>query len=314
MDAIEFSPVYNCLADTKLFDQFSSKCSAECPSDADLVHAQCVRKPVGGSLLAWQVLAASWHFNLDCNAKCWSDTVPVSHHMVRLALADHFDITFQEVETVQLHKDPEKPLTHAVLNVTIITNRLAPELGSSLLTTFLTNSSMASDVLGLTVRDVVEVNGKGQGDVGKDQGEGNAVVADSNVPGETSDQYSEYYAPLEKEAEDKARSRGRSNSIAGVEVPESVPVDVIIGVAATIMVLSVVVAVWLRRRRQQLMEIANNDNTQVKKVEDPEVTKVEDAEVQKVEDPEKPKVDEVVLDDEKTKVEEIEVEIPETQV
>merc|ERR1711975_155439 len=187
MDAIEFSPVYNCLADTKLFDQFTSKCTDQCSSDANMANAQCVRKAVVHGATA--SLTASWHLYLDCDNKCWSDTVPVSQHMGRLALADHFDITFQEVKIVSMRKDPEHPATHALLNVTIQTDRLASG-DVKLLATFLDTARMASALLGLKVHDVVQINGKHEKKVVKHEKEvANVAISDSNMPGESSDQY-----------------------------------------------------------------------------------------------------------------------------
>jgi len=154
MDALEFSPVYGCLEEARLFDQFSSSCTAQCPAEADLVHGQCVRKQDEQGEQA--ALMASWRLHLDCNDKCWADAVPVSHHMVRLALADHLDIAFQEVSTVQIRKDLGSPTTHAHLKVEVQTRRLGVAQGSSLLASFLSNASMASDLVGLPVYEVAK--------------------------------------------------------------------------------------------------------------------------------------------------------------
>jgi len=75
------------------------------------------------------------------------------------------------------------------------------------------------------------------------------------LPGEKTDQYAEYYAPLETEAEQQAKAAGdgKSASIAGVDVPESVPMPVIIGAAAGTVTFLAVVGIWLHWRRRQLL-------------------------------------------------------------
>lgn len=265
-DAIEFSPVYECLEGTELFDQFSSTCSSQCPAHADVAHGQCVRKKVTEA--AKVTIGASWQLHLDCNDKCWADVVPTSRHMVRLAVADHLDITFQEASIVKLRRDSASPTTHAHLRVKVKTDRLDEGLGSSLMASFLPNASVVSDLLGLTVHAVEQV------DTSDNQGPsppGQISDRDATLPGETSDQYAEYYAPLEAQAEERAQTPGNPTSIAGVDVPEGVPMGAIIGGAVGAVVLFVVVGVWLRFRRKQLARNNLENGTMAKAGKEEEI-------------------------------------------
>jgi len=122
LDALEFSSVYGCLDQTQLFDQFSSSCASQCPVFADVANGQCVRKTDDAQNEA--VIEATWRLGLDCNDKCWNDAAPVARHSVRLALADHMDITFQEAGVVRLRRDSSSPATLAHLTVVVKTRRL----------------------------------------------------------------------------------------------------------------------------------------------------------------------------------------------
>jgi len=181
-----------------------------------------------------------------------AETVPVARHMVRLAVADHLDIPFQEAQTVQL-RQVHPSLNHASLKVEVWTNRVNQANGQSMLDSFLANASMASELLGLTVHDIIGV------DEDDSQDGAGAVVAEgaSEVAGENSDLYIEHYTPLEEAAEKKAS--GKSASIAGVDVPEGVPVALIAGVAAGVMILVAATGIWLHYRRRQLAHSTGNE-------------------------------------------------------
>merc|ERR1712217_451915 len=191
------------------------------------------------------------------NAKCWEDTVPVARHSVRLALADHLDITFQEARKVRIRKDDDAPVTHAHLKVEIRTRRLVEDLGHSLLSNFLPNASTASDVLGLRVHDVQHrARGwKSEDTDDDDSSQRNASLIGGipEVAGENTDQYAEYYTPLEQEAENKAQEQSAAgdHSIAGIPLPESVPVLAIIGAAIGVVVIFCGLGAYLYYKRRQ---------------------------------------------------------------
>jgi len=174
-----------------------------------------------------------------------------SRHSVRLALADHLDITFQEAHQVRFRKDQGFPTTHAHLSVVVKTRRLGAELGVLLLASFLTNTSRASDILGLTVHDVEHDDDFHETADAKDRV--NASPTDSAGAGEDSDQYAEYYAPLEENAERlaEAKSEGGDHSVAGIPLPFGIPTAAIIGVAVGIVVvLGGLVGCLYYKRRQ----------------------------------------------------------------
>merc|ERR1712194_41567 len=192
---------------------------------------------------------------------CWEDAAPVSRHSVRLALADHLDITFQEAHQVRFRKDQGFPTTHAHLTVVLNTRRLGAELGEMLLASFLTNASRASSILGLTVHDVEHDDDFH--DTADTKDTVNASLTDSAAHGEESDQYAEYYAPLEQNAElmAKAKSQGGDHSVAGIALPFGIPTAAIIGVAIGIVVVlgSLVGCLYYKRRQLAAQKQDAND-------------------------------------------------------
>lgn len=47
-DALEFSPIYQCFMEEKLFDHFTAQCTDECGSGAVVARGQCALGTVGG--------------------------------------------------------------------------------------------------------------------------------------------------------------------------------------------------------------------------------------------------------------------------
>lgn len=199
-----------------------------------MAHGQCVR----AALLENDILIkANWHMTIECGADCWREKMGVAQHGARLAVADHLDITLQEVTYVTLHRQANQPEIPVRLAIEVKTSRLLSKEGGDLLRDFLTNTTHATDLFGfvvhsleLVVEDVDDVAGTMPQDEDQD------------------DPFLEAYAPLEKEAEAKADQFG---TIAGVPVGDAVPAGAIIGVAAGIVVLvaSGVAFTYYRRRK-----------------------------------------------------------------
>merc|ERR1712039_857646 len=98
------------------------------------------------------------------------------------------------------------------------------------------------------------------------------------VAGENTDQYAEYYTPLAQEAEKQAQeqSAGGDHSIAGVPLPESVPVVAIIGAAIGVVVVFGGLAACLYYKRRQAAKQPDVESQTAKQVEDPTIA-VDDA-------------------------------------
>eukprot|EP00419_Tripos_fusus_P071542 CAMPEP_0172876880 /NCGR_PEP_ID=MMETSP1075-20121228/105492_1 /TAXON_ID=2916 /ORGANISM="Ceratium fusus, Strain PA161109" /LENGTH=62 /DNA_ID=CAMNT_0013728315 /DNA_START=1 /DNA_END=186 /DNA_ORIENTATION=+ len=43
LNALEFSPVYECFLENQFFDHFSSDCTERCPRNSEVAHGQCAR-------------------------------------------------------------------------------------------------------------------------------------------------------------------------------------------------------------------------------------------------------------------------------
>lgn len=150
--------------------------------------------------------------------------VDVTLHALRLALADHLDVPFQEAEEIRLARDSSRrlsagePATNAHVHVKVVTSRLSTEEGVLLLQNpdFLGNTSYASELLGMTVLGVESPDDLVN------------AVSDSIVNPTHPDQFDTYYINLEAPTQ---KSEGAS--VAGFEVPAAV----IVGIAVTCAVL-----------------------------------------------------------------------------
>jgi hypothetical protein len=244
-DALEFSPVYQCILQNKLYDYFATggtNCVDTCPSDRDTKHGQCVRKSTG-SMVTFDV---SWSLNVRCDQACWDAKTSRSRHNLRLAAADHLKITFQEVTKVILRPGSftsrrlqSVPVSTASLHVSVTTDRRSLQEGRDLLKTFLPSNAAATGILGLDV-DGMQV------DTG-------AVPPSGNLqPGEDGDEF----IPIYNEA-----AGGNSNPSFGTSPTDELPSGVIIGGAAGVVVLGTIFAIsmWYmrRQRRKFASDIAN---------------------------------------------------------
>jgi hypothetical protein len=156
LDALEFSPVYECLSDQLVFDHFSGECADQCPGHADLHIGQCVLpKQEGGSPGA--VLTAAWQLEVHCEDLCGESMEKETLHNVRLGVAGHLDIPFQEVEEAALIwtvGSSDRRLnggTQVVLVVKVMTERYDQDVGMTSLRCFLDNLGHVSQLLGLEV-------------------------------------------------------------------------------------------------------------------------------------------------------------------
>jgi len=223
-----------------------------------MVHGQCVRQQVCDRGCK---LRASWRLSLDCNHKCWEDAAPVARHSLRLALADHFDVPFQEAHQVRLRKDDGSPTTHAHLHIVVNTRRLTTDLGNLLLASFLANASIASEILGLVVHTVEHQVRADDGESSSHSDQGaNASLIDAATASEDEDEYAQYYVPLEKNAELAQSKASGEPSVAGVPVPSFIPTIAIVAVAGGIVVLlaALIGCLFLRRRRLLAQQSPNN--------------------------------------------------------
>mmetsp|Transcript_14034 Transcript_14034/g.24638 ORF Transcript_14034/g.24638 Transcript_14034/m.24638 type:complete len:566 (-) Transcript_14034:202-1899(-) len=239
-DALEYSPVYQCLTDSLVYNHFTSECSKTCPADSDLKHGQCVRQDKMQQDVEFNM---SWELKVYCDEECWSNKKGRSLHMLRLAVADHLDIPFQEVLKVVLrpvahehtHRRLDNHFTGATLFIGVTSGRIDAEKGQELLRTFLNDKTSASQLLGLEVHNLVIVDKKVTTLVEVDDAE-------------ASDEYSQFYKDYEPQ---DARGSGLS-TIPGS--PEDVfPAGVVVGVAAAVVVLGILTAVglWYKKRMQQ---------------------------------------------------------------
>jgi hypothetical protein len=158
LDALEFSPVYDCLVDGTVFDHFSGSCADTCPEDAELQYGQCVLPEIESS--AHVTLTASWHMEVHCEELCGAGMENETLHNVRLGVAGHLDVPFQEVARAALTwLDAEgrrlsTGARNAVLSVQVETRRHDESNGLDTLRTWVANPSDIGRVLGMSVEKV----------------------------------------------------------------------------------------------------------------------------------------------------------------
>mmetsp|Transcript_82553 Transcript_82553/g.230843 ORF Transcript_82553/g.230843 Transcript_82553/m.230843 type:complete len:601 (-) Transcript_82553:451-2253(-) len=158
LDALEFSPVYDCLVDGTVFDHFSGSCADACPGDAELQYGQCVLPEIEASSRV--TLTASWHLEVHCEELCGLGMENETLHNVRLGVASHLDIPFQEVtRTALTWLDAESRrlsagARNAVLSVQVETRRHDEVSGLGSLRTFVAGSSDIGRLLGMSVDKV----------------------------------------------------------------------------------------------------------------------------------------------------------------
>jgi len=233
LDALEFSPVYQCFMEGKLFDQFASDCANNCTAGRAIQHGQCVRAVTGGSVSISHV----WEFKALCGEKCWSRKKRVTLHHIRLAVADYLDIPFQEVTTVRLGLDRafSRRLAGTVersvfLEIHAQSSRIENSHAQDFKRNFITTTEDASELIDLRVLQLAST-------------QSNAVTTTNNLEVTTD---TDPYAPAYNELEPK-----------GTTVPSSptdlLPTNVIIGIAVGVLVIGAALTtfLWMRRRKTQ---------------------------------------------------------------
>jgi hypothetical protein len=234
--ALEFSPVYHCLLEEKVMNYFldtpEQQCSDTCPNHSEKKHGQCVRKATGNPV----EFNAAWSLKVDCDQDCWNMKTVRSRHYLRLAIADHLDITFQEVGKVVLRPGAitsrrlsnDKTITDASLHISVQTDRVDHPSGGSLLRAFLSSNKAASDLLGMDVHDLKLVDSTGPTDM---------------QPGEEKDEFIELYDEVENgNAVVGPSSSGESGGIAIGIVVAAAAVTIFLGAAISL-------GLWWRLRR-----------------------------------------------------------------
>jgi len=158
LDALEFSPVYICLLRGQAFDHFTNDCASSCPDDTVQKHGQCVRPLTNEGI---ETFTADWQLEVLCSPTCALDRTNMTLHGLRLSVAGHLQVPFQEVENVAFGYDQAvarrlagetSKVLH--LHVTVHTGRLMNTDGTVLLTTWLSGADQASQLLGLHVQEI----------------------------------------------------------------------------------------------------------------------------------------------------------------
>mmetsp|Transcript_31017 Transcript_31017/g.88924 ORF Transcript_31017/g.88924 Transcript_31017/m.88924 type:complete len:567 (+) Transcript_31017:89-1789(+) len=164
LDALEFSPVYLCLMEGKPYDQISSECVDSCPASTVMVHGQCVREELESP--GPVQLRAAWRLTVRCGSHCWgSDARNETLHRIRLSLAGHLDLPFQEVTQVGLGfpAASQRRLLDTVtgyLKLTVSTKRVSAASGADLLVAFLPDAPIATELFGMDVQGVELLSGE----------------------------------------------------------------------------------------------------------------------------------------------------------
>jgi hypothetical protein len=155
LDALEFSPVYDCLVDGDVFDHFSGSCADTCLADAELQYGQCVLPEIESSPQV--TLTASWYMEVHCEELCGVGMENETLHNVRLGVAGHLDVSFQEVaRTALTWLDAEgrrlsTGARSAVLSVQVETRRHDEISGLDSLRAFVASPSDIGRLLGMGV-------------------------------------------------------------------------------------------------------------------------------------------------------------------
>eukprot|EP00930_Biecheleria_cincta_P055073 TRINITY_DN41442_c0_g1_i1.p1 TRINITY_DN41442_c0_g1~~TRINITY_DN41442_c0_g1_i1.p1 ORF type:complete len:723 (-),score=121.71 TRINITY_DN41442_c0_g1_i1:37-2169(-) len=256
VDALEFSPVYQCFEKGQLFDHFIADCTNSCTQDAsEISHGQCVRKQL--SDVTKTPVVGVWKLRMQCNQECWLAWKEKSLHYTRLALADVLDIPFQEVNMVALSFGEAEAQTgrrlqtaatggaerDATLQAMVTTQRLTAEDTLSLMKLFLKDAAEATEIFNFLVTSVSLQSSKSGEGAWKDLSEKATVITDSL------DNDDDPYQSAYDKAQPKSGGKGFA-TIAGVPV-DDVPVAVIVGIAVTVVILGCMFFLWVRYRRKK---------------------------------------------------------------
>mmetsp|Transcript_87539 Transcript_87539/g.252428 ORF Transcript_87539/g.252428 Transcript_87539/m.252428 type:complete len:568 (+) Transcript_87539:109-1812(+) len=159
LDALEFSPVYTCLAAGRFYDYFTSSCVTACPANSEVRIGQCVRQNRTAELTT---LEAAWELELECGELCWHSKLKVTMHHVRLAVADKLNIPFQEVVLASFTRTSrrrlEPPSEHmrsaALLHIVVRSRRVDAAADEPVLQSMFGESAGTSWLLGFVVHSV----------------------------------------------------------------------------------------------------------------------------------------------------------------
>jgi len=234
LDALEFSPVYQCFMEGKLFDQFASDCADTCSAGRAIQHGQCVRAVTGVDVSISHI----WEFKALCGEKCWSEKKRITLHHIRLAVADYLNITFQEVKTVRLGLDRafSRRLSGGMeqrsvfLKIDIQSSRIENSHAEDFKRNFVTTTDTASELVDLRVLQLVST-------------QSNTVTTNNlEVTADT-----DPYTPAYNELEPKGTTTVPSSPT------ELLPTGAIIGIAIGVLVIGAALStfMWMRRRKAQ---------------------------------------------------------------
>mmetsp|Transcript_130253 Transcript_130253/g.259804 ORF Transcript_130253/g.259804 Transcript_130253/m.259804 type:complete len:591 (+) Transcript_130253:76-1848(+) len=280
LDALEFSPVYICLSRGQVFDHFTDDCANSCSEGTVAKHGQCVRPLTKkGTVL----LSADWQLQLVCSPTCTLDKTNMTLHGLRLSIAGHLDVPFQEIEDVvygyeKLGARRLASTTNRVLHLRVMvrTGRLLKTDGTVLLTTWLSGEDHASELLGLQVKGVSNTG----------TGTGSGFTQEGNIGAKN-----DPYAPAYEKIEDIVDSSNATFSTHGTVVNEDTGLGipgVIGGIAGSIVFIGIVAGAGLffhrRRMRLKAAREAQNNKLGGKTNSDvsPELPKEEQLKVQTI--------------------------------
>uniref|UniRef100_A0A7S4T4L2 Uncharacterized protein n=1 Tax=Alexandrium monilatum TaxID=311494 RepID=A0A7S4T4L2_9DINO len=255
LNALEFSPVYQCLLERRFYDHFSAGCVQSCPASSAVAHGQCVRADTADPRAQVRM---SWELEVDCGEPCWHDKKNATLHGLRLSFAGHLDLPFQEVEvSVGLVALSGRRLAGArsvYLTVKVDSNRISATQGNSLLASYPQDAATMTTLLGLEVLAVHSHAAPGQ-------------TTESSVMGQGNDPY----VPAYNDVEPKTGPTSPTSPVSFL------PTEAIIGIAAGVVILAAIVGVLLWRRQRQRRAAAQAQ--QSKAVEDKTASPNEKTEV-----------------------------------
>merc|ERR1712048_565862 len=163
LDALEFSPVYQCLSVGQYYNHFGRDCVGTCPMGTVVSHGQCVRRAK-----IVNSFSAMWHLQVcGCDECCWADRKNGTLHRMRLEIADHLDIPIHEIQELDLVFDSKVASSHhaalARMHVRIASARHTAEAGNAMLKSLFHNIVGSSEVLAMLVLGVRELYSKDLG-------------------------------------------------------------------------------------------------------------------------------------------------------
>jgi hypothetical protein len=267
LDAVEFSAVYKCLTDNLFFDHVSTECAPSCPAGTVVAHGQCAAPETES---AHATFAASWRLHVECETEsCVHNKLNMTLHFARLSVASHLDIPFQEVtasltyEHLLGRRRRLATISPVILSVQVATKRHPEAAGQDLLSDFLSDADMASQLLSLQVVDIEEVPF--------------SEISGGEIAhaGPDNDLYSPAYEKLEQ---------GGGSLSPLSRALGSLPLYAITAIAVSVVLVGAVLVgfLWNRRRQGLLKARAVRGKVVEVEVEEPVPNKLDPCEVQQV--------------------------------